>query len=301
MPYKHDLEKGNKLRKILIIGSNGYIGSELYMHLKNNGFDIFGIDNYLRSESSTEPKETVNKVIGYQELTSDFLDKYDDIVWVAGHSNVRVCIDNPQDAIKNNLYDLIEFTSSLSDKHRFIYASSGSIYSSDGNRVNIESDSTFLPQNTYDFTKIAFDGYVNSHNIKAITLRFATVNGFSQRIRSELMINSMVKSAKSNNFIQLCNAEYKRPILALKDLCRGIESILRSDRNHGIYNLCSFNSPIGKIAEKVAEELNTEIKIIPDTPTYNFLISAEKFEKDFSFKFNQSIQDIIKELYENEY
>ena len=42
-----------------------------------------------------------------------FLDNYDDIVWVAGHSNVRVCIDNHQDAIKNYLYDLIEFTSSL--------------------------------------------------------------------------------------------------------------------------------------------------------------------------------------------
>ena len=94
------------------------------------------------------------------------------------------------------------------------------IYSSDGNRINIESDLPSFLKTGYDFTKIAFDGYVNSHNIKAITLRFATVNGFSQRIRSELMINSMVKSAKSNSFIQLCNAEYKRPILALKDLCR---------------------------------------------------------------------------------
>ena len=34
------------------------------MHLKKNGFDIFGIDNYLRSESSTEPN--TQSIKGYR-------------------------------------------------------------------------------------------------------------------------------------------------------------------------------------------------------------------------------------------
>ena len=37
------------MRKILIVGANGYIGSKLYSTLKKDGLDVYGIDNGLRN------------------------------------------------------------------------------------------------------------------------------------------------------------------------------------------------------------------------------------------------------------
>ena len=95
------------------------------------------------------------------------------------------------------------------------------------------------------FTKISFDNYLISNERNGIGLRFGTVNGVSQNMKKELMINSMIKSFKDSGEINIMNKDFFRPILWINDLLQAIDAILESSTQTGIYNLASFNSSIG--------------------------------------------------------
>jgi len=283
------------MQKILIIGSQGYIGSTLVKYLEEKEYDLTLVDS-LHRKSNLDNYFIQER---YQNLEKSFLDSFSDCIWLAGHSSVAMSQKDSSNALKNNFYDLIEFYKKLNG--RFIYASTGSVYS----RENVElCDETALlgsPQNTYDYSKLAFDNYLISHSLPAITLRFGTVNGLGLNIKQELMINSMVKSFKHDGFIKLNNLNFYRPVLWMKDLIFSIETILKSNVNNHIFNLCSFNSSIGNIGNEVSKFLNCDIQVLEDTPTYNFKMSNEKFSKFFSYEFQGTIEKIVDELINYDY
>lgn len=286
------------MKKILIIGSNGYIGSRLYESLLAVGMDVWGVDNFRRKDVILIRNEKYNIELSYQNLSEEMLSEFNDVVWLAGHASVPESIADPKGAFQNNTVDMISLVSRLGKNQRFIYASSSSIYSGYRDRLAVETDPSYLPINSYDFTKIAFDAYVSSHNVEAIGLRFGTVNGHSRRLRKELMINSMVHSALLNGVVNLGNAKANRPILALTDLVKGIYAILCSDVRTGFYNMANFNTNIGVMAELVADHFSVPINRLPDTKTFDFAIDAALFEKTFNFEFKQSTLDIVAELVE---
>ena len=283
-------------KKILILGSNGYIGSKLYEKLTEENFDVWGIDNLRRKDENLIQTEKYNIETSYQDLNNEFLSEFDDIVWLAGHSNVPESIVDPEGAFKNNTIDMISFVSRLRNNQRFIYASSSSIYSGYRDKLAVETDPSYLPINTYDFTKIAFDAYVSSHNVSAIGLRFGTVNGYSRRLRKELMINSMTRAAVVDGIVNLANPKAHRPILAISDLVNGIHAVLCSDIKKGFYNMANFNVNIGVLAELIADHFSVPINRLPDTKTFDFAIDANLFEKTFNFEFKQKVLDIVGEL-----
>jgi nucleoside-diphosphate-sugar epimerase len=286
------------MNKVLILGSNGYIGSRLYEKLISLEVEVWGIDSFRRKDDKLIRNEKYNIEVSYQNLSDEMLSKFDDVVWLAGHSNVPESLADPVGAFKNNTIDMISFVSRLSKNQRFIYASSSSIYSGYRNKLAKETDPSYLPINTYDFSKVTFDAYVNSHNVSAIGLRFGTVNGYSRRLRKELMINSMVRSAVMNGVVNLANPKAHRPILALSDLVDGIYTILCSDVRTGFFNMANFNINIGVLAELIADHFSVPINRMPDTKSFDFAIDASLFEKTFDFEFKQKVLDIVDELVE---
>ena len=140
-------------------------------------------------------------------------------------------------------------------------------------------------------------------------MRFGTVNGWSPRLRTDIMINAMVNSSKTDGHIKLYIKDIMRPILGIKDLCRAIEVIVDCDIDkRGIYNLASFNNTSEGISKGVSSVINmpiveynisdlekiTNVKL--QTTAYNFAIDSSKFEKEFNFKFNETIESITKSL-----
>ena len=149
----------------------------------------------------------------------------------------------------------------------------------------------------YDYTKIAFDNYLRMSSLQGIGLRFGTVNGWSQSLRPDLMINYMFNSAKKENQVNVLNLDSFRPILFIDDLVNGIEKILESKITDGIFNMCSFNLSIGEIAREVAKLMDVELIVKKDTSTYNFMMQNSKFETSFNYKFEGSINNIIESLH----
>ena len=276
-------------QKILLVGANGYIGSQLYKKLKHK-FDIYPIDNFFRK---TKKQKFVKKK-DYRDLKTNFLKKFSSCVWLSGHSSVQQSVPDPFGAIDNNLNGLINFKKIF--KGRLIYASSGSVYSQITGMCD-EDTPIGDPTNIYDFTKVTIDKYFQLTKANCVSLRFGTVIGASNNIRTELLLNNMTLDALTKKKVFLANPNVFRPILFIDDLVNAVEKII-SKRNSKqiIYNLCSTNLRMIDYARVVSKKFNCKIVKLKNTKTYNFKMSNRRFCEEFSFKFTKNINKIIDNL-----
>lgn len=272
--------------KILIIGGNGYIGTSLYEYLSKK---------YIVDIMDIEWGENVKYVMDYKNISDDILDNYDTVILLAGNSSVQNSSDMVSTFI-NNVSNFVNLLSKIKTQ-KLIYASSASIY---GKSDNFSNELTINTEyyNQYDLSKKVIDMYATLSDKHVYGLRFGTVNGFSKKLRNDLVINSMVISGLTNNQIYLSSKYCKRGILGINDLNKGIERIIEyNDINKkGIYNLCSFNTDIESIAKTVSHILNVKIKEDVDKSSYSFQLDNTKFKNAFDFTFNSTLPSIIEEL-----
>lgn len=270
--------------KILITGCDGYIGSYLKPRLERTGFIVWGIDQKPPCE-------------GYQ---NEALDKYDAIIHLAAHSNVRICEQDPSGAFYNNVVWFYDLVHRMRPDQLLIYASSASIYNG---QLDVAEDSNiFNPSNMYDFSKYSMDALmkVNPNPPIYYSLRFGTVNGPSPKIREELIVNAMVKSAMTSRKIQVTNGHCYRSILWIEDLVRVIETILvsKSKETSGVYNICSFSDTIENIGLAIGSQLDEcDVEVLKGgKSTYSFSMLNDKFKNTFNFDFKGSLNVMVREL-----
>jgi nucleoside-diphosphate-sugar epimerase len=280
-------------KSVLIIGSEGYIGSRIIHDLQNE-YEMHGIDICWFGQSNT-----YTEVKDYNQLTKKELSKYYAVVLLAGHSSVKMCDGPVLSSWSNNVNNFIDLINKLDKGQVLIYASSGSVYGTTNTTSVEDAPLQFKPINNYDLTKYSLDVHAekfirDGYNI--VGLRFGTVNGWSPNIREELMINSMTKKAIREGSISINNKTIKRPILGISDISRAIKQIIEKPIA-GVYNLASFNDTVQSISDHISHSLNATIEeTINMSGVYDFDMSTDKFKKTYNFTFEESIQSIIKEL-----
>lgn len=292
---------------VLVVGGRGYIGSALTEYLKTQGIESQSVDLCWFGDYT----DYGNIKTDFNSIPASALESYDTIVLLAGHSSVQMCENDYYSSFNNNVRNFLGLVSKIKQTKpsiRFIYASSSSLYGDTNNSVAGETYSNYTCNNNYDLTKYFIDSYMMNARDNGepllndwYGLRFATVNGPSPNTRVDLMINSMVHSALSTDEIHISNKHINRPIVGLNDLCRAIYTIITTKTsNPGIYNLSSFNSSVDIISNIVSEitsarVIDSGLKGVP----YNFMISTNKFEKAFNFKFTDNAESITFSLLDN--
>jgi nucleoside-diphosphate-sugar epimerase len=275
------------MKDTLIIGSEGYIGSALYGKLKDRsiGIDVYGSD----------------VSINYGQLTKKEISKYKNIVLLAANAGVKPCEGAIKYSLQNNVINFTKLLSKINKKQKFIYASTGSIYGNTKEATVSENELNFIPSTYYDLTKYIDDMYASLSNIEYYGLRFGTVNGktsFSNKVRDDVIINSMIKNAIVNKKITAVNTNVNRGILGLNDLCNAIEAIIdNSKNNRGFYNIASFNTTVGEISDYISNRLLATIEIKRDNNIlYDFKLNTNKFCDTYQFKFEESLETICNDL-----
>ncbi len=285
------------MKNILLLGNKGYIGSYLEYALSER-YNITGVDIGWFVEDSCP--------IDYKTLTKQYLANYDSVILLAGHSAVRQCEGDMSSSFKNNVSNFVDLLSKL-EKQKLIYASSSSIYGSvlSAGETADETHPEYVATNYYDLSKYVIDQYAKLSGKQYYGLRFGTVNGFSPRLRTDIMINAMVNSALSNGHVKVFEGGIHRPILGIRDLGRAMEAIINSqEQNAGVYNLASLNSTSGEIGQEVARIM--ECELIEDTPLtankskpYDFQIDSSKFIETYNFNFQETVETITVSLKNN--
>ncbi|MEI7735172.1 MAG: UDP-glucose 4-epimerase GalE [Ferruginibacter sp.] len=178
------------MKKILVTGGCGYIGSHTIVDLVQNGFDVVCADNYSRSNEAM--LKGVEKIIG-KKIKSYKVDlcNYDDtfaifqenpdingIIHFAAYKAVGESVAQPLMYFENNLYSLINIlkcTEEFKVPH-FVFSSSCTVYGNP-DAIPVTEDTPQKPaESPYGATKqmgeqIVADT-VKSGSLKAILLRY---------------------------------------------------------------------------------------------------------------------------------
>ena len=283
------------MKKVLILGGNGYIGSRLRQVLRERHF-VKSNDICWHTYDETSDRRD------YHKLTQEELSEFEIIVVLAGHSSVPNCVGDLYSPWLNNVTNFTDLLAKTTDQ-LIIYASSASVYgNSKPGEKHRETNTHFTPVNNYDVTKYALDQQATIANLqgkRVIGLRFGTVNGWAPNLRVDVMINAMYHSVQDGRGIQVTNRHISRAILGIEDLCRAILCCIDGPIP-GIYNLASFNSTVGEIAKAVGEKLGIDIIDKGTTANaYDFAIDTTLFEQTYDFTFEATPATIVDSLIES--
>ncbi len=248
--------------KILIAGGAGYIGSALIPRLQERGYTVDVIDllwfgNYLPADVKVMQKDIF-------ELHEDELKEYDEVIFLAGLSNDPMAEFSPA---KNFVYNAsspsyLAYIAKRAGVRKFIYASSCSVY---GYTVNELYDETAPAVSNYPYGISKLQGEegvlkMADKNFSVICFRKGTVSGYSPRMRLDLIVNTMFKTAVHAGVITVNNPSIWRPILSIEDAISGyIRAIESSDGISGVFNLSSGNYTVGEVADLVKEAVEMKM------------------------------------------
>jgi len=284
------------MKKVLILGGNGYIGTRLREVLRKQHFVKTNDICWFAHDETSDRRD-------YHKLTKEELAEFEVIIILAGHSSVPSCNGALPGPWLNNVTNFTNLLDKLTVNQLVIYASSASVYgnSAPGERHK-ETNKVFVPVNNYDVTKYALDQQAIIANLvgkKVIGLRFGTVNGYSANLRVDVMINSMYHSVQLGTGIQVMNPHISRAMLGIEDLCRAIGRCIDAPVP-GIYNLSSFNSTVGEIANAVSKKLGAKIVDKGNTANaYDFALDTTLFEQTYDFTFEETPATIVDSLIQN--
>ncbi|HTY13510.1 MAG TPA: NAD(P)-dependent oxidoreductase, partial [Candidatus Omnitrophota bacterium] len=133
-----------------------------------------------------------------------------------------------------------------------------------------------------------------------------TVCGYSPRMRMDLIVNTMFKSAMTQGKITINNPSIWRPVYDIRDAVTAfIRASQADDEVNGVFNVCSDNYTVGNVGDMVKEEverltgkkIELVIKHIDDFRNYK--VSIEKAKTELGFIPQYGVNDIIDHLYQN--
>jgi UDP-glucose 4-epimerase len=280
------------MKKILLLGGNGYIGCRLYDHLKSLNYDVTNIDLCWFGKIY---EETIVK--DYDDLSEDYLNQFTHIILLAAHSSVSMC-SNLSSCFENNVSKFVRLIEKIKDNQILLYSSTAAVYGSNPNLVD-ETHSLSDAINFYDYTKIANETIIKLYpNKNIIGLRFGTVGGISKNFRQENLLNSISASVIKDNKITISNPDNYRSVLGISDLCRAIETLIKTNNiKNKIYNLTTFNAKIVDIGRMLQYKTNCDLVINDSFKTsYSFNCSNVLFCNDYNFTFNDTVDSIFTEI-----
>ena len=295
------------MKKILITGGAGYIGSILATELINLGHQVTVVDLLKYSSSSLNHLYGSKNFIFIHADVQDnmvikkLISKNEYIIPLAGLVGAPLCEKYKKEAINVN-YKAIKDCVKYSKNKKIIFLMSNSGYGVGEKNKFCTEDSPLNPISLYGKTKCDAEKEV----IKAknyVCFRLATVFGFSYRMRSDVMVNNFVFNALKDKKLKLFEPHFRRNFIHVRDV---VDCILYTINNfkklqNNIYNagLNSANITKLQLAKLIKTQINnleiSTIKGIKDPDQRNYFVSNDKLKK-VGFTAKRNLKEGIKEL-----
>ena len=252
--------------RILLTGSEGYIGTVLAPYLLAQGHDVVGVDTgfhrvgWLYHGVDRAPSWIAKDV---RRLTEDDLEGFDAVVHLAELSNDPVGQLNPEITFEINHQGSVRLATLArrAGVERFVYMSSCSVYGAAGDGFSTE-ESELQPLTAYAQCKVLVERDVRpmaDDTFSPVFLRNATAFGASPRQRFDLVVNDLAGHAWTEKVIRMdSDGTPWRPFVHILDISRAIACVLAAPRDviHGeTFNVGANeqNYQIRQIAEIISD------------------------------------------------
>jgi len=231
-------KKNIMTKKILIIGSQGYLGSRLTEYLRDRDYICSALDTGFFKNGELTPADpilTTNK--DARMLNEADIMGFDAVILLAGISNDpfgHMSAEQIYDPTRDYALSVANICKKLGTQ--FIYPSSCSVYGA-ANEEFLSEKSETNPQTPYSINKLQVErglALLADKTFSPIALRFGTVYGFSSRIRFDVVINMLCGLALTTSKVTLnSNGEAWRPHLHIEDACESFRCCIDWNPNVG--------------------------------------------------------------------
>lgn len=283
MKYENLYISCGNMTKIAIIGHNGYIGSVLFKSAA------------LKYDILTPPLDTVADA--------------EVVVYLNGIIDHQQCSEKTErEVFDANVGDIMTVASKMKSGALLIYSSTAALY--DGYGMSEPREDAILHEQLFD--RYTASMCFRERNIKTLThirsasLRLGTVIGISPNQKNTLIHIKMLRDAVLFGKVRVQGAHLGRSIISMQDLIGAVETMIERRKEiegHQIYNMCSFNCTVAKIANEIGCKTGSNVVYEPDTDqqkrALGFSMNNEKFKSEFGFQWKGRNGTLVDELISN--
>lgn len=309
-------------KKVLVTGSDGFIGSHLVEGLLEEGCEIRAFVYYNSFNSwgwlDSFHKESLRKIEVFAGDVRDpngvrkAMEDIDVVFHLAALIGIPFSYHSPDSYIDTNIKGTMNILQAAREEkcRRILITSTSEVYGT-AKYVPIDENHPMQGQSPYSATKIGADrvaeSFYRSFNLPVTIVRPFNTYGPRQSARA-VIPTIIIQLLSGKKEIRLGNVNPTRDLVYVKDTVRGFIEIAKSDNTVGeeINIATQKEISIGRLGEKIVDLINSEAKIIYDksrirpekSEVERLLGSNKKIKKMTNWKQKYSLDEGLKETIE---
>ena len=299
------------MKKVIVTGGNGFIGSNLIKFLIKKNYFVINIDKNTYSKNSYILKNLKRKKYVFYKLDINKKEKFIKILKkhkpkaifnLAAETHVDRSIDSPKEFINSNIYgvfNLLEAIRKYKKKLKLVHISTDEVFGDIKNNARSTETSSYNPSSPYSASKASSDhlikSYVKTYGVDAVISNCC--NNYGPGQFPEKLIPTLIYNILTNQPLPIYGKGVNsREWIFVEDHCRGLLAILNKGKKGESYNIGTGininNLNLTKLllnivkSKKIKIGKRVKIKFVKDRPGHDlrYAINSNKIRKQLKWK-----------------
>ena len=314
-----------EIKKIIVTGGLGFIGSNLIDLLIKKKFKVINLDKVSYSSNFYNVKNYKNSkfykfykvdINNKKKIKKIFLkEKPIAIFNLAAETHVDRSIDGPYPFIKNNIlgiYNLLEATKvyfKINKKFKLIHISTDEVFG-DILRNRSNEDYPYKPSSPYAASKASSDhlvySYFKTYNLPIIITNCS--NNYGPKQHPEKLIPKMIYNIMKNKDLPIYGkGTNSREWIYVEDHCEALLDVFKKGKIGNFYNIGSNEDlnnlnvckKLLKIGKKIDINNKSKVKLVKDRPGHDnrYALNSNKIKKELKWKKKTNFSEGIKKTF----
>lgn len=297
-----------EIKQVYITGGAGYVGARLVPRLLEEGYRVTVLDLMIYGEEvlpSDPHLKTIKGDIRDSSLLQETIPGHDAVIHLACISNDPSFELNPDlgKSINLDAFEPLVEISKQAGVQRFIYASSSSVYGIK-EEPDVHEEMSLDPLTDYSRFKADCEKILaeyQSPEFTTVTIRPATVCGYSPRQRLDVVVNILSNLAFHKREISVFGGSQLRPNIHIEDMVESYLVLLKAPKEKiagEIFNAGYENQSVLELAQTVQQVMGEDVTLntTPTNDNRSYHISSKKIAKVLGFVPQHTIREAVEDM-----